>query len=424
MPPPGVAARRAGTNKPESTTTTLRASSSISARMEAPFPVIKESSTTISSSARRARRRQSSASTAATVPPPSSSISSQQQLSRRQTSSQQQDNSELLRRQQVRKQSEPGTTQADALMHGRVRAVQRAAVAIQKHRALAKELGRAPSPSEWGEALGGVTEESLRVVLEQGTVARAALVKGWDGLVAKFVGKFAMRLSDSELQDLVVEGQLGVVEAAVRFEGGQGAGFKTYVYYWVRKRVMDAAAMYDRSTFTGLHEQRQASHIWKVVEAHEKESGGNVMSKEEIAAKVGLPVARVEELGRKGQRYGLIGASGREGVMAVDTAQEQGGGQGGVLESMYLAEVEEAIRGALAALPREERTVLSLRLGLEDGQPKGWEEIVRTMEGCSLSYLRKVESKAKIMLRRNVDVVKLIHRRPASFDEVLFAGGE
>jgi RNA polymerase nonessential primary-like sigma factor len=310
-------------------------------------------------------------------------------------------------------------------MHARVKAVQRAALAIQKQRALAKELGRAPSPSEWGEALGGITEEGLRKVLEQGTVARAALVKGWDGLVAKFVGKYAMSLSDSELQDLVVEGQLGVVEAAVRFEGGKGAGFKTYVYYWVRKRVMDAAAVYDRSTFGGVHEQRQASQIRKVVETHERESGGKVLTKEEIAKKVGLPVAKVEELSRRGQRYGLIGEGGREGGgLGVDTLQDKEGGQGGVLESMYLAEVEEAVRGALAALPREERMVLGLRLGLEDGQPKGWEEMGRAMEGCSLSYLRKVEAKAKIMLRRNVEVVRLIHRRPASFDEAFFGGEE
>jgi len=310
-------------------------------------------------------------------------------------------------------------------MHARVKAVQRAALAIQKQRALAKELGRAPSPSEWGESLGGITEEGLRKVLEQGTVARAALVKGWDGLVAKFVGKYAMSLSDSELQDLVVEGQLGVVEAAVRFKGGQGAGFKTYVYYWVRKRVMDAAAVYDRSTYGGVHEQRQARHIRKLVEAHERESGGKFLTKEEIALKVGLPVGKVEELSRRGQRYGLIGVGGREGGgLGVDTLQDKEGGQRGVLESMYLAEVEEGVRGALAALPREERMVLGLRLGLEDGQPKGWEEMGRVMEGCSLSYLRKVEAKAKIMLRRNVEVVRLIHRRPASFDEAFFGGGE
>ncbi len=314
---------------------------------------------------------------------------------------------------------------ADAVMHTRVKAVQRAALAIQKQRNMAKELGRAPSMAEWGQALGGITEDALRRVLERGSVARADLVKGWDALVAKFVNKYARTLSDSELQDLVVEGQLGVVEAAVRFEGGQGAGFKTYVYYWVRKRVMDAAAVYDRSTFGGVHEARQASQIKKAVAEHERASGGQLLSTGEIAAKVGLPVARVEELSRRGQRYGLMEQAlmnGGGSVTFLDTLQDTQAitDQGSVLESMYLAEVEEAVRGALARLPEEERVVLSHRLGLQDGQPKGWEELARLMDGCSVSYLRKVEAKAKTHLRRNVEVVKLIHRRPASFDDAFF----
>ena len=272
---------------------------------------------------------------------------------------------------------------------------------------------------EISTALGGLTEESLRRVLERGSVARASLVKGWEGLVMKFVGKYAQTLSDTELADLMCEGQLGVLDAAVRFQGGQGAEFKTYVYYWVRKRVLEAGALYDRTTLGTGHDARQAALVKQAVQEHERTHGGNqLLSTKDIASKVGLPVARVEELTRRGQKYGLMERSMAGYVKYQDTLQDNQGvsDQGSALESIYLTEVEQVVRNALAALPEEERKVLSYRLGLADGQPKSWEELSRLMEGCSVSYLRKVEMKAKTHLRRNVDMVKLIHRRPASLD--------
>lgn len=411
MPPPGVAVRKAGTRTPPNTyAAVMDAPVSTGALVDTQGPRI----STQKSTGRRGRRRPTSA-------PPSSSASHPTNDHPRQN--------EVIHA----PDSHASSTEHDILMQGRINAVQRAAVAIQKQRSLSKTLGRAPTGAEWAQALGGVTEEGLGPLLRQGTVAQAELVKGWEGLVTMFVGKYAQSLSDSELQDLVVEGQMGVVEAALRFQGGQGATFKTYAFYWVRKRVMDAAAMYDRSTFAGAHEARQASLVKKAVQSHERETGGKILSTPEIADKVGIPSAKVEQLARRGKRYGLMErSSGQDGLgrgtslRFSDTLQDTeyvGGDQVRVLDSMYVSEVEEAVRLAVARLPQEERTVLNHRLGLEDGLPKTWEELGQVMDGCSVSYMRKVEAKAKTHLRRNVDVVRLVHRRPASFDETFVAAG-
>ena len=65
---------------------------------------------------------------------------------------------------------------------------------------------RNPSSKEWASSLG-VTEASLKLVLDRGARARSHLVQGWSNLVMSFVHKYRALLSESELKDLAVEGK-------------------------------------------------------------------------------------------------------------------------------------------------------------------------------------------------------------------------
>jgi RNA polymerase sigma factor (sigma-70 family) len=294
----------------------------------------------------------------------------------------------------------------------RVRSLQRAAVAVARQRELAKALGRSPTEGEWAGSLQ-LSPEALRAALEQGARAREALAQGWKGLVHKLVARHATFLPASELEDLADEGFAGLMEAALRFKPGDAA-FSTYAFYWVRKRVLAAVAARDRTTFQSAGEQALAGKVQAAMQAA-YETTGRWPSWAEAAGAVGITEARVGELLRRGRRYQLLEASSSGYVRFADTLSDpEAPDADSALEALYLAEVEAGVASALGQLPEEERTVLALRLGLRDGQPKSWEELGRIMDGCSVSYLRKVEARAKTHLRRNVEVVKLLHRRPPS----------
>jgi DNA-directed RNA polymerase sigma subunit (sigma70/sigma32) len=69
--------------------------------------------------------------------------------------------------------------------------------------------------------------------------------------------------------------------------------------------------------------------------------------------------------------------------------------------------MQAGVEEALSQLNAEERLVMTHRLGLVDGRTKSVEEILAMMEGCTASYFKKVETRAKANLRRNMALVKL-----------------
>jgi DNA-directed RNA polymerase sigma subunit (sigma70/sigma32) len=71
---------------------------------------------------------------------------------------------------------------------------------------------------------------------------------------------------------------------------------------------------------------------------------------------------------------------------------------------------EEAIERCMSRLDPEERFVLAHRMGLIDGAPKSWEELQRLMDGCGVSYLKKVEMRAKAHLMRDREFSTLMLR--------------
>jgi RNA polymerase primary sigma factor len=53
------------------------------------------------------------------------------------------------------------------------------------------------------------------------------------------------------MEDLVAEGNLGLLEAARRFDPGRGTKFITYAMWWIRKRILQA--FHDRAPLPGIH---------------------------------------------------------------------------------------------------------------------------------------------------------------------------
>ena len=118
------------------------------------------------------------------------------------------------------------------------------------------EIQWQPSETEWAVACG-LSVRQLRRVMHEGQEARAKLVDANGGLVHAIAKKHYYSVKHANqaggglgsiltLQDMVQEGNLGLMEAAERFEPERGFRFSTYATWWVRQRILRSISEYSR----------------------------------------------------------------------------------------------------------------------------------------------------------------------------------
>lgn len=105
-----------------------------------------------------------------------------------------------------------------------------------------------PSEAQWATACG-LSVMQLRRIMFDGQEARSKLVAANGGLVTSIAKKHYFSLKRATeagggvgtiltLQDMIQEGNLGIMEAAERFEPERGFRFSTYATWWVRQRIL------------------------------------------------------------------------------------------------------------------------------------------------------------------------------------------
>jgi hypothetical protein len=109
------------------------------------------------------------------------------------------------------------------------------------------QIARQPAETEWAEACG-LSVMELRRVMCEGQEARSMLVSANAGLVTSIAKRHYHAVKQSTefggglgtiltMQDMIQEGNLGLMQAAERFEPERGLRFSTYATYWVRQRI-------------------------------------------------------------------------------------------------------------------------------------------------------------------------------------------
>ena len=240
-----------------------------------------------------------------------------------------------------------------------------------------KELGRRIQQVDQ-EALNHLVESNLRFVV--------SYAKRYRGLGLSFL-------------DLIHEGNLGLIEAAKRFDPERGVKFISYAVWWVRQAIFHALSEHARIFRLP---QKMSGQVSKVENARERLTGEleRTPTAEEVAKETDLSEVEVEALLRvAGEDISLSTAVGEDGKMEL----------GDMLEQDTIPPVElELIRSSFAAqiqamvaeLDEKEREVLRMRYGLDGEEPKTLQEIGEAL-GLSRERIRQIESKAKEKLRRN-----------------------
>lgn len=217
----------------------------------------------------------------------------------------------------------------------------------------------------------------------------------------RFVVSFAKKYRGCGLSflDLINEGNIGLIEAAKRFDPGKNVKFITYAVWWVRQSIIHALS--DQSGAFRLP-QKQANLLYRIgktistltVTLHRNPTP------EEIGETLKVPVAEVTALLQiSDDNVSLSTVIDEEHDFHLADKLEQT-----VIPSadsvLMKSSMKDHLGSALEELDPKEEKVIKLRFGLESEEPRTLKEIGEMM-GLSRERIRQIEAQALQKLNRS-----------------------
>ena len=208
-------------------------------------------------------------------------------------------------------------------------------------------------------------------------------------------------------EDLVSEGNRGLITAAHKFDPSRGARFSTYSAWWIKQAIRQAIAEQARTVRVPIGTQINWRRIRKVAKEL-TEKLGREPTDEEVAAEAKLPVATLQRLRSSNQvevhslNEPVSGEESESGEFMefVYDETEPGPDQ----ELINLEDVEQLL-ALLETLPEREKQVLRLRFGL-DGEPVRTLDEVGAIIGCTNERVRHIQHQALRKLQQQIIKMK------------------
>ncbi len=208
------------------------------------------------------------------------------------------------------------------------------------------------------------------------------------------------------LLDLINEGNLGLIEAAKRFDPKRNVKFISYAVWWIRQAVIHALSQYSRIYHIPQKLSDQISEM-KKVRARLKKELDREPTREEVADQMKVGQEDIEDLELLGRQNVSLSDKYFDddateiGERIKDTLTPS------IEYQIIKGSIEDQIRDILKELDEKEATVLRLRFGLDDDKPWTLQEIGDKLN-LTRERIRQIEKKAMRKLSR---IKKIRHLR-------------
>lgn len=202
------------------------------------------------------------------------------------------------------------------------------------------------------------------------------------------------------LEDLVQQGNLGLLKAASKFDPDKNCRLITYAAYWIRAEIRDFVVRSYRIVRLGTTRTER-----RAMRAFRRKA---VDSPEALAEESGMPLSRARQLWPLLTRGDLsLDASVSDSPAAIERmSYKQPTPEESVVRTQTVHHVRDALESAMQTLTAREQRIVEARI-LAD-EPKTLESLGQEM-GVSKERVRQLEVRARQKLRDQLE-----HLRPAA----------
>jgi RNA polymerase primary sigma factor len=237
---------------------------------------------------------------------------------------------------------------------------------------------------------------------------RNELVESNLSFVVKIASEY--RNLGTPLEDLLNEGNLGLIEAAARFDASKGTKFITYAIWWIRKSILRALSERSALVRVPSYQMKRVREIRDAESALSRELG-RAPDRDEISAKLKSDRSTVDQVLLFNLRaVSLEQKVGREKDQTISDFLPDERSPNAEDDLMQREDTSMMLQ-AIGELTEQEKEVLRYRFGLCGDSARTLKQVGELMN-ISRERVRQVEVKAKARLRKIFDEWRAV-RSPA-----------
>ena len=206
------------------------------------------------------------------------------------------------------------------------------------------------------------------------------------------------------LNDLIDEGNLGLIKAAQKFDETRGFKFISYAVWWIRQSILQAISEQSRIVRMPLNQVGFQSKLSKAIVSFEQEFERRP-SAQELADILETDITKVQDaLGTNGKKVSVDAPfQDDDSNCLIDVMQDESAP--GTDNSMERESLSSDLEAALAVLNERERTVLKMLFGIGRNEMTA-EEVANNMS-LTRERVRQIKERALRRLREadNINIL-------------------